>query len=229
MHTIKLLKKELANKVPLIGFSGTPWTLATYMVEGKSSQTFSKIIALKRKRPDLLYHLLEHLTLIVIDYLQAQIASGVDVVMLFDTWGSLLSASDYPIFSLNYIERILSSIHHDTGKYQLSIPSIIFTKGQLANLSAMASSGCSAISLDDRINLGEARKQVGHQVALQGNLAPNILKQTPSEIRQAVSLMLKDFGPYPGHVFNLAHGITPDVPPDHVAVMVDAVHEMTGY
>lgn len=225
MDTIRLLKQELHQQIPLIGFSGSPWTLASYMIEGKSSTTFSGIKTLLYQSPDLLHHLLEKLTQAVILYLGAQISAGVDVVMLFDTWGGLLTSPHYEDFSLQYMERIVQALRFQHKNKQ--IPMIIFTKGGGLWLEKIAKIGCDAIGLDWTVSLAEAEARVGQQVALQGNLDPAALYATPKQLRLEVECILKQYGAETGHVFNLGHGISPDVNPEQVAVLVDAVHELS--
>jgi uroporphyrinogen decarboxylase len=221
-ETIRLIKKGLNGKVPLIGFAGSPWTLATYMVEGGSTKTFAKIKALMYDQPELLNTLLNILTQSVTDYLNAQIEAGVDAVMIFDTWGGVLSPDCYEQFSLAPMRAIVQGLKKQRGEQ--TIPSILFTKNGGQWLEKMADTGCSALGLDWTINIGEAKKRVGDRVALQGNLDPCLLYASPDKIRAAVHTVLQDFGPGPGHVFNLGHGIHPDVNPDHLKVLVDAVH-----
>jgi len=221
--TIRLIKQGLDGKVPLIGFAGSPWTLATYMVEGGSTKTFSKIKGMMYEQPEVLLHLLNILSESVTKYLNAQIDAGVDAVMIFDTWGGVLSPECYEKFSLAPMRAIIQKLHQNRGEQR--IPSILFTKNGGQWLEQMAATGCSALGLDWTINIGEAKQRVGHQVALQGNLDPCILYASPDTIRENVRNILNDFGSGVGHVFNLGHGINPDVNPDHVKVLVDAVHE----
>jgi uroporphyrinogen decarboxylase len=216
-----LVKPELS--VPLIGFSGSPWTLATYMVEGGASKQYSIIKKLLFSEPAVLMHLLDVLTQAVTDYLNAQIEAGVDVVMLFDSWGGVLGHDTYPIFSLDPMKKVIAGLQrHARGK---KIPVILFTKNGDTWLEAMRDSGADALGIDWRITLGEARRRVGDQVALQGNLDPAILYGTPDTIRAAVKTAMDSFGKGPGHIFNLGHGMLPDVPFENVQVLVDAVHD----
>lgn len=219
LHLIKLLKKSLSNRVPLIGFAGSPWTLATYMVEGKVTKNFSKIRTMLYKDRTNLHALLLHLGLQVEKYLLAQIQAGVDVIMLFDTWGGLLSEQLYLEFSLQYIKKIISKVKNCFK----NIPVIIFTKNSGQFIQQVAHTGCDCIGLDWTANLALARKTVGHQVALQGNLDPCVLYAPKKVIEQEVKLMLKQYGQGSGHIFNLGHGIYPDVDPEHVQFMVKAV------
>jgi uroporphyrinogen decarboxylase len=224
-ETIKLIKAGLQGKVPLIGFAGSPWTLATYMIEGGSTKTFSKIKGMMYEQPEVLLHLLQILTESVTTYLNEQINAGVDAVMIFDTWGGVLSPACYEKFSLAPMRTIIQNLHQSRGTQP--IPSILFTKNGGQWLEKMAATGCSALGLDWTINIAEAKKRVGHQVALQGNLDPCALYASPATIRESVQSLLNDFGSGTGHVFNLGHGINPDVNPDHVKVLVDSVHELS--
>ncbi|MEM9243796.1 MAG: uroporphyrinogen decarboxylase [Pseudomonadota bacterium] len=222
-----LVKKSLHNEKPLIGFSGSPWTLATYMVEGKSNRSFSTIKAMMAEQPQTLHRLLEILTRSVIDYLNAQIEAGVDAVMVFDTWGSILVPDHFMSYSLQYMQQIIAGLKKTRSTGEEKIPSILFTRESGPCLEAMADSGCSALGVDWTVDIGDARKRVGHQVALQGNLKPEILKESPETIRAAVKAILRAFGPHPGHVFNLGHGVTPDIPPENVKILIDSVHEFS--
>jgi uroporphyrinogen decarboxylase len=221
--TIRLIKKGLENKVPLIGFAGSPWTLACYMVEGGSSKNFSKVKGMLYEDPKLMQQLLTILSDSVAEYLNAQIAAGVDAVMIFDTWGGVLSEQAYKDFSLAAMQGIVEKLN--LKQKDKTIPCTIFTKGGGLWLEAMAEIGCNALGLDWTINIGDARKRVGDKVALQGNLDTAILYSDPATIRKEVKKVLSDFGKHPGHVFNLGHGIHPDINPEHVKVLVDTVHE----
>lgn len=221
-ETIKLIKRGLEDRVPLIGFAGSPWTLATYMVEGGSSKSFEHVKGLMYDQPALMDALLLHLSDAVADYLNAQIEAGVDVVMIFDTWGGVLSPDCYERFSLEPMRRIIDKL---TKQYDNKIiPTILFTKNGGQWLEKMSETGCSALGLDWTINIADARKRVGSKVALQGNMDPCLLYASDEVIRQGVNRILSDFGDGPGHIFNLGHGIHPDVAPERVKVMVDAVH-----
>lgn len=222
---IRLVTHELDGKVPLIGFCGSPWTLAAYMVEGRSKNGFPHLIKMMQEAPFLLHHLLDILAQSVTAHLNAQIEAGAQVVMLFDTWGGMLDTPNYEEFSLYYVKQVMAGLvrHYNNRK----VPSILFTKGGSRWLKQMAAAGSDALGVDWEISLAEARSQVGHQVALQGNLNPAVLLQSPDEIRRAVAETLASFGKGEGHVFNLGHGITPDVPPEHMSVLVEAVHELS--
>ena len=219
---VSIIKKNLKNRAPLIGFSGSPWTLATYMVEGGSSKNFSKVKTLMFQNPSHMHQLLDILADTVIDYLNAQIEAGADSVMIFDTWGGLLNKQCYENFSLRYMAKIVDGLHRNyDGK---TIPVTLFTKGGSAWLEKIAASGCDGIGLDWTIELGEAERRVGQQVALQGNLDPSVLYATPEVIVSEVNKVLNQFKGETGHVFNLGHGITPDVNPENMKILVDAVH-----
>ena len=219
---VSIIKKNLKNRAPLIGFSGSPWTLATYMVEGGSSKNFSKVKTLMFQNPSHMHQLLDILADTVIDYLNAQIEAGADSVMIFDTWGGLLNKQCYENFSLRYMAKIVDGLHRNyDGK---TIPVTLFTKGGSAWLEKIAASGCDAIGLDWTIELGEAEHRVGSQVALQGNLDPSVLYASPEVIVSEVKKVLNQFKGKTGHVFNLGHGITPDVDPENMKILVDAVH-----
>ena len=223
IEAVRMIHHELGGSVPLIGFAGSPWTLATYMVEGQSTQDFARIKALMYEQPHALHTLLDILTESVGGYLAAQVGAGADVLMVFDTWGGVLPHAEYREFSLSAMRRIVETLKSD--ELTRHIPVILFTKGGGQWLKEMADSGCDALGCDWTTSLTVARKAVGEQVALQGNLDPAVLYARPEVIERAVERVLDDFGVGHGHVFNLGHGITPGVDPDHVRVMVDAVHQ----
>lgn len=218
---VSLIRQEMPSHLPLIGFSGSPWTLACYMVEGQGSRDFKKAMHLLYQEPHEMHQLLNKLTESVCNYLLAQIKSGANVLMLFDTWGGLLSTQDYSTFSLNYMARIVQALKN----VHPEIPLILFTKGGGQWLERIADTGCDAIGLDWMTDLQEAKQRVGHRVALQGNLDPAVLSTKPDCVRQHVEKVLAAFGTGEGHVFNLGHGITPDISPDNVSAMIEAVHE----
>lgn len=225
LDAVRLIRRELNGSVPLIGFSGSPWTLATYMIEGGSSRDFVRTKRLLYNDPQLLHLLLNKLATSVTDYLNAQIAAGAQVVQIFDTWGGALSAAAYRDFSLAYMARILAGLTREAeGR---AVPVILFTKGGSPWLDAIADSGCDAVGLDWCMDIGQARDQVGNRVALQGNLDPAVLRAPATVVVAEAERILRAFGAGPGHVFNLGHGISPDVPPDRVAALVDAVHSMS--
>lgn len=223
--TVRMIQSHLQGKVPLIGFSGSPWTLATYMVEGQSSRDFRKVKPLMYDQPVLMHQLLGTLADAVAAYLNAQIAAGVDAVMLFDTWGGMLTTEQYRAFSLNYAQRVLDQLDRKAGGR--TIPAILFTKGGGLWLEAMAETGYDALGLDWQTPIGQARQRVGDKVALQGNLDPVVLYASPETIRAEVGKILADFGHGSGHVFNLGHGVHPDIKPEHVGAMISAVHELS--
>jgi uroporphyrinogen decarboxylase len=217
LDTVALLKRELADRVPLIGFAGSPWTLATYMVEGGSSREFARVKRLLFERPADAHALLDKLSSAISACLNAQIAAGVDAVMLFDTWGGALSHDAYHAFSLPYMARIVAALPP-------AVPSIVFTKGGGAWLESIAACGCTAVGLDWTVDLADARRRIGAGVALQGNLDPAVLLTNAEVVAREAERVLDAFGPGSGHIFNLGHGITPDVPPEHVAALVETVH-----
>ena len=228
MDAVALTRRELDGKVPLIGFSGSPWTLATYMIEGGSSKTFSKAKKLIYQDPQMAHMLLEKLAGTVTDYLNAQIESGAQAVQIFDTWGGALSSQAYKEFSLRYMEQIVSGLKRENEGRQ--VPVILFSKGCNTQLESLADTGCNALGVDWTITLGEARRRVGNRVALQGNLDPSILLAGKDVIRREAGNTLESFGRGDGHVFNLGHGITPDVDPEHLSALLDAVRELSpGY
>src|SRR5579885_2255166 len=225
MDAVRLIRRELNGRVPLIGFAGSPWTLACYMVEGSGGGEFRLIKGLMAQEPATLHALLDLLARSVALYLNAQIKAGAQTVMIFDTWGGILPTPAYLEFSLRYMHRIVHELlrEHEGRR----VPSILFTKGGGQWLENIAGTGCDAVGLDWTVDIGEARKRVGDRVALQGNMDPAILLSTPERIRAEVATILKSFGPHPGHVFNLGHGITPGVDPEHARILVDAVHELS--
>lgn len=223
---IRLCQQELDGKVPLIGFSGSPWTLATYMVEGESSKNFYKIKSLLYSDPKYLHVLLDKLAQAVAAYLQAQINAGADALMLFDTWGGMLSTANYREFSLNYMKQITQFLKSQTNNKK--IPLIVFTKGGGLWLEMIAEIGCDAVGLDWTIDIGQARNRIGNKVAIQGNLDPSALMGSSDVIRNEVAAILKSYGKGSGHIFNLGHGITPNIAPENVTTLVDAVHELSA-
>lgn len=225
MDAIRLTRRELDGSVPLIGFSGSPWTLAAYMVQGGSSRDFATAKAMLYDEPELLHTMLGKLAETVTDYLNAQIEAGAQAVQIFDSWGGILSPDAFKEFSLRYIEQIVSGLKRENEGRQ--VPVIVFSKGSNTHLEALAGTGCNALGLDWTVTLQEARRRVGDRVALQGNLDPAILLCEPEVIRQQASNTLNSFGQGHGHVFNLGHGITPNVPPDHLGALVRAVWEMS--
>lgn len=225
IDAVRLIRRELNGAVPLIGFSGSPWTLATYMVEGGSSKDFRLAKTMLYDRPELMHRLLSLLADAVAAYLNAQIDAGAQAVQIFDTWGGALSDAAYQEFSLAYMRRIVSQLRSESEGRK--VPVILFTKGGGQWLEAMADSGCDALGLDWTTNIGQARQRVGSRVALQGNMDPAVLYAGAAAIRAEVGRILASFGPYPGHVFNLGHGITPGVLPEHAGIFIEAVHELS--
>ena len=220
------IRRALAGSVPLIGFSGSPFTLACYMIEGQGSDSFAATKKLLYSRPDLMHHLLAVTTRAVTDYLNEQIRSGAQAVMVFDTWGGLLSDAAYRTFSLDYMARIMSGLirEHDGRK----VPRIVFTKGGGQWLESIAGCGCDAVGLDWTTDIGAARERVGQRVALQGNFDPAILMSTPEAISAEAARIVAAYGPHPGHVFNLGHGIWQQTPPEHVRILVDKVRDCSA-
>jgi len=216
---IRLILQGLDHRVPLIGFSGAPFTLATYMIEGETSKNFTWIKRMMYADPQLLHKLLDKITGAVIHYLNMQIRAGVHAVQLFDTWAGSLSPDDYQEFALPYVERVIKELD------KRGCPVILFANGVSSILEYMGNSGADVNGLDWRIDIGVARKRVGNQVALQGNLDPCVLYAEPAEIRGHVKTILHKYGTGPGHIFNLGHGILPDTPVDHAKALVDIVHE----
>ena len=219
------IRGALDGKVPLIGFSGSPYTLACYMVEGGASADFRTIKTMLYERPDLLHHILDINARSVTAYLNAQIEAGAQAVMIFDTWGGSLSAAAYKEFSLTYMQRIVAGLTRE--KDGARVPSIVFTKGGGHWLEDIAAIGCDALGVDWTVDIGQARARVGAKVALQGNLDPMTLFAKPEQIRAQVAKVLASYGQGSGHVFNLGHGVSQFTPPEHVGALVDAVHEIS--
>jgi len=215
LDAVRETRRALDGRVPLIGFSGSPYTLACYMIEGSGSADWKHVKALRTTRPELLHRVLEINARAVADYLNAQIEAGAQVVMLFDTWGGSLNTVDYQEFSLAYMRKVLAALR--------PVPSIVFTKDGGAWLESIAASGCSAVGLDWKVEPRDARSRIGEKVALQGNLDPAVLTTPDANVRAQARRVLDAFGPAPGHVFNLGHGITPQSRPDAVAALVDEV------
>lgn len=223
---VATIRRELNGRVPLIGFSGSPWTLATYMVEGGSSKDFRHVKEMMYRQPEVMHQLLDKLARSVTDYLNEQIRAGAQAVQIFDTWGGSLSDVAYLEFSLAYMEKIVKGLirHHD-GR---PVPVILFTKNGGLWLPEMAGIGADALGLDWTMDIGTARSLVGDKVALQGNMDPSVLYASPDVIRAEVARILKSYGKGEGHVFNLGHGIHQFVDPERAAVFVDAVHELSA-
>ena len=220
---VSQIRRTINGRMPLIGFSGSPWTLATYMIEGKGGTDFLNIKKMAYTRPDLLHHILETTAQTVILYLNAQIAAGAQAVMLFDSWGGTLSHNAYKEFSLDYMHKIVGGLtKHSEGRI---VPNVVFTKGGALWLEAQADIGADALGLDWTVDIGQARRRVGASVALQGNLDPAILLSTPEAIEKEVATILASYGHGSGHVFNLGHGITQWTPPENAAAMLAAVRQ----
>ncbi len=222
------IRTELNGRVPLIGFSGSPWTLACYMVEGGGSDDFRTVKTMLYNRPDLMRHILQTNAAAVAAYLNAQIDAGAQAVMIFDTWGGALADGAYQQFSLEPMRDVVRQLKRD--KDGMRVPSIVFTKGGGLWLEQIAGIGADAVGLDWTVNLADARARVGDRVALQGNLDPVVLFADPDQIRVEVGKVLESFGAPQagaGHVFNLGHGISQFTPPEAVSVMVDAVHNIS--
>jgi uroporphyrinogen decarboxylase len=225
MAAVRLIRQELDGRVPLIGFAGSPWTLATYMVEGSSSKNYALVKGILYDQPALLHRLLDITTRNVTAYLNAQIAAGAQVVMIFDTWGGILTPSAYREFSLRYMQRIVEGLNRQFDGHR--IPVILFSKDAGQWLADMADTGCDALGVDWTLSLSDARRKVADRVALQGNLDPCVLYASPERIRKEVARVLADYGTGAGHVFNLGHGIHPGVDPERMQVLVSAVHELS--
>ncbi len=220
---VTMIRQELGGQVPLIGFSGSPWTLATYMIEGGSSKDYHHTKGLMYENPAALHQILDVIAKSVVSYLNAQIEAGAQSVMIFDTWGGVLSPEAYQEFSLGYMQKIVEQLN--TQYNNQTIPVTLFTKGGGQWIELIAATGCNGVGIDWTISIDEAKKRVGDKVALQGNLDPNVLYASPEVIRKHVKQLIEKFGPHTGHVFNLGHGIHQTVNPDHLKVLVDAVHE----
>ena len=223
MEAVRLIRRDLPADVPLIGFAGSPWTVATYMVEGGSSRDFKRAKKMLLEHPEESDRLIAHLADSTADYLIAQVEAGADALMVFDSWGGVLSPAMFERFSLAGMQRIVDRVR----QAQPGVPIILFAKGCGGMLETLADTGCDALGLDWTTRLGDARRRVGDRVALQGNLDPVVLTTSPEVIRSAVADVLEDFGPGSGHIFNLGHGITPDVPPEHVQVLVETVRRLS--
>ena len=226
MDAVRTIRRELDGRVPLIGFSGSPWTLATYMVEGGTSKDFAKVKGMMFDRPDLMHKLLDTTAQSVISYLNAQIAAGAQAVQIFDTWGGSLTPRDYKEFSLRYMQQIIEGLNRESEGRK--VPVILFTKGGGQWLEDMAATGCDGLGIDWTTDIGEARRRVGDKVALQGNMDPSVLYASPERIRQEVAAIMESYGSGSGHVFNLGHGIHQHVDPEHAGAFVEAVHELSA-
>ena len=226
MDAVSTIRRELDGRVPLIGFSGSPWTLATYMVEGGGSKDFSKVKGMLFAEPATLHAMLDKTARAVIAYLNAQVEAGAQSLMVFDTWGGVLSPHDYREFSLAYMQQIVDGLVREADGRR--VPVVLFTKNGGAWLDAMADTGCDGLGVDWTTDLATARQLTGDRVALQGNLDPSVLYGSPQSIRRNVARVLESYGEGPGHVFNLGHGIHQHVNPEHLEVMVEAVRELSA-
>ncbi|MBT3308158.1 MAG: uroporphyrinogen decarboxylase [Gammaproteobacteria bacterium] len=226
MDAVRTIRRELNGRVPLIGFAGSPWTLATYMVEGKSSKEYAITKGMMYSDPASLHKILDITARSVTSYLNAQIAAGAQAVMVFDSWGGALSHEAYKEFSLHYMQQIVDGLTRENDGRK--VPVILFTKGGGLWLESMADTGCDALGLDWTVDIGDARARVGDRVALQGNMDPAVLYGTPERIRQEVATILQRYGTGSGHIFNLGHGIHQFVDPENAGVFVEAVHELSG-
>ena len=222
---VRTIRRELDGKVPLIGFAGSPFTCGTYMVEGGSSREFPIIKGLAKEAPEVLDELMDKVAETTTEYLNAQIEAGAQAVQIFDTWGAALEPDDFRRFSLASMQKIVDGLTRE--KDGRKIPVILFTKGAGPLLRDLAETGCDALGVDWTTDLAQAREYVQDKVALQGNLDPATLRESPEVIREGVARTLASYGNGPGHVFNLGHGITPDIDPDNLGVLVDAVHELS--
>lgn len=222
IDAVSEIRRALNNSVPLIGFAGSPYTLACYMIEGGASSDYRHIKTMLYDRPDLLHRILKVTADAVSAYLNAQIEAGAQAVMIFDSWGGSLSAAAYQEFSLAYLQRIVASLQRERNGER--VPSIVFTKGGGLWLESIAACGCDAVGVDWTIDIGEARRRVGQQVALQGNLDPGVLFASPERVAAEACKVLDSYGEPTGHVFNLGHGISQFTPPDNVHALVETVH-----
>ncbi len=222
LDAVSLAKRQLAGRIPLIGFCGAPWTLLTYMVEGQSTKSFSKVKNFIYTYPQEAHRLLEMIVDMAAEFLSAKIEAGVDAVQIFDTWGGVLSPDDFEMFSLQYIERIISQVKR---KGQ---PVIVFAKSVHSRLNRLADCGADVLGLDWTLDIGEVREMIGHKVALQGNLDPTVLYMSTENIAQKAWRILESYGNHNGHIFNLGHGILPDTSPDHLKFLVDFIKEKSG-
>ena len=222
---VAAIRTALNGRVPLIGFSGSPWTLACYMVEGAGSDDYRLVKTMLYSRPDLMHRILAVNATAVAQYLNAQIEAGAQAVMIFDSWGGVLADGAFQAFSLAYTRQVLAQLKREHEGQR--IPHIVFTKGGGLWLEEIAATGPDVVGLDWTMNLGAARARIGDRVALQGNIDPNVLFANPAQIRAEVTRTLESFGAPGGHIFNLGHGISQHTPPDHVSVLVDTVHEVS--
>ncbi|WP_426414934.1 uroporphyrinogen decarboxylase [Aestuariirhabdus sp. LZHN29] len=226
IKAVSTIRRELNGRVPLIGFSGSPWTLATYMIEGGSTKDFRHIKQMMYSQPQVMHQLLDKLAQSVITYLNAQIAAGAQAVQIFDTWGGVLSPACYREFSLKYMAQIVAGLTRENEGRK--VPVILFTKNGGQWIEQIADAGADCVGLDWTIDVSDARQRIGDRVALQGNMDPSVLYASPERIREEVARILEGFGEGNGHVFNLGHGIHQFVNPESAKVFVDAVHELSA-
>ena len=222
MDAISLTKKVLKGRVPVIGFAGAPWTILTYMVEGHGSKSFSKVKKMIYGNPELAHNILDNITIATADYLSAQIEAGADLVQIFDTWAGILSPRDYQVFALRYVYQLINEIKRKDE------PVIYFPKGVHYLFHELKDCGADAISVDWTLDLTKVRRKIGEKVAIQGNLDPTVLYADPPFIKREARKILESFGKGNGHIFNLGHGILPDIDPDNVKVLVNYVKEESG-
>ncbi len=225
LEAVRTTRRNLPHSIPLIGFAGSPWTLAVYMVEGRSKTDFSKVTAFARQNTAAMHHLLKVLADSVSDYLAAKASAGASALMVFDTWGGILSTPEYESLSLAYMAEIVENLKTSAK----DVPVILFTKGGGAWVERIAQTGCQAIGLDWTVDIGDIRRKLGDRVALQGNLDPDSLKLSNDEIEQQTADILRSYGTGSGHIFNLGHGIKPDIDPAKVAFLVDAVGRLSKH
>jgi len=225
MDAVSLIRKELNGRVPLIGFSGSPWTLATYMVEGGSTKQFGKVKGMMFDQPKMMHQLLDVLADSVIEYLNVQIQAGAQAVQIFDTWGGVLTPRDYKAFSLDYMQKIVDGLIKEYDGRE--IPVILYTKGGGQWLKQIAAAGGHCVGIDWTMDMADARAQIGDQVALQGNMDPTILYASPERVREEVATVLESYGSGTGHVFNLGHGVHPGIDPECVGAFINAVVELS--
>lgn len=224
MNAVRTIRKALNGRVPLIGFTGSPWTLATYMVEGKGTKEFAHIRGLMFSSPKGMHQILSVVTQAVIEYLKAQVAAGAQSLMVFDTWGGILSTKQYAEFSLAYMQQIVTALKSDPETKD--VPVVLFTKGGGQWLEMIADTGCDGVGLDFTVDIADAKKRVGHRVALQGNMDPVIMNTNPAVVEQQAKKVLDEYGEHQqgdGHVFNLGHGIQPHADPEHMKLLVETV------
>jgi uroporphyrinogen decarboxylase len=226
LDTVSQVRRALAGSVPLIGFAGSPFTLACYMIEGQGSSDFATVKNMLYQRPDLLHHILSVNAVAVTAYLNAQIEAGAQAVMVFDTWGGMLSHAAFHEFSLSYTARVIAGLkrEHEGAR----VPNIVFTKGGGGWLESIAATGCDAVGLDWTVDIGEARARIGARAALQGNLDPAVLLSSPAAIQREAGAILERYGLGNGHVFNLGHGISQLTPPENVSALIETVRGLSG-